>query len=140
MSSKGATAGLSSSEGKFSRESTAGQASSGTLWGTRHLLFVGRAILSIRILACAVFRMMPDGLALGPAAEGLERLLTLGEIEIVQRHVTQGLALGGVLEAGRLTDREHRCALESARRREKEGGVEARVSPSGISRAPPGNR
>ena len=29
---EGATAGLSSSEGKFSRESTAGQASSGTLW------------------------------------------------------------------------------------------------------------
>ena len=41
------------------------------------------------------------------------------------------LALGGVFEAGGLTDREQRCALESARRREKEGWVEARTPPRG---------
>jgi lipoate-protein ligase A len=51
-----------------------------------------------------------------------------------------GRALGGGLGAGQLSDEEHRCALESARRREEEGGIGVRFPPSGISRAPLGNR
>jgi lipoate-protein ligase A len=51
-----------------------------------------------------------------------------------------GRALGGGLEAGQLSDEERRSAFESARRREKEGGVRVRIFPTGISRAPLGNR
>jgi lipoate-protein ligase A len=49
-------------------------------------------------------------------------------------------ALGAVLQAGGLTDRERRWALESARRRYGGGGFREWIPPWGISRAPLGNR
>ena len=50
------------------------------------------------------------------------------------------IALGAVLQTGWLSDGERRWALESARRRHEPEGFRGRVPPSGISRAPLGNR
>ena len=101
------------------------------------------------VLQHGSIRFEPDpewaGRAAGSARGGATSLRELGvtqSLDEVRQACAEALrlALGGVLEVGRLTDREHCCALESARRREKEGGVEARIPPWGISRAPLGNR
>ena len=83
--------------------------------------------------------------AAGSVRRGATSLRELGiaqSLEQVREACAEalGTALGGALEVGRLTDAEWRWALESARRREKEGGARSQIPPSGISRAPLGNR
>jgi lipoate-protein ligase A len=104
----------------------------------------GRAVLQHGSI-----RVDPDpewaGRAAGSARGGATSLRELGvthSLEELRRACAEALrrALGGGLEIGQLTDRERHCALEGARRREKQGGLEERVPPSGISRAPLGNR
>ena len=74
--------------------------------------------------------------AAASARDGATSLRELGveqSLDEVRQVCVEALrvALGGVLGAGRLTDRECRCALESARHREKARGVEARTPPWG---------